>query len=41
MTDKEPLDDFDDQPAAGNEGSQDFDDLLLPQIAEEDTKGGL
>jgi hypothetical protein len=35
------MDKLDEEPAAGNECSQDFDDLLLPQIAEEDTKGGL
>ena len=41
MTDKEPLDDLDKQPAAADEGRQDLDDPLLPEITEERLERGL
>ena len=41
MTDKEPFDDLDKQPAAADEGSQDLDDPLLPEIIEERMERGL
>ena len=41
MADQEPLDDLDKQPPATDEGSQDLDDPLLPEVIEERLEKGL